>query len=329
MIILRYKFIVIISLAVGAIRSIESLEKVIINTDAGVDDAFAIFLILRDKYTQFKVLAITCSYGNTYENNVVTNVRKILTVANRSDIPIYKGAKKPLLNEYTAASQYGSDGFGDFNFTRNITVEADNSKHAVIALIDLVKQYPGEITLLSLAPLTNIATAVALEPDFLKYLKKHIILGGSVFGFGNVLPNVEFNFYQDPESNYMILNNTETCVLFPWDTGLKSAIPLDWRKNVLGKLNSTTINFLNKAEYSYNMKSSSWIASDAMAAAVLIRPELVEKYIVTNVAAVVDGSARGSLLVDYTNLTSRPNNTKIIDSFNVTGYQELLLETFS
>ncbi|PBC25616.1 nucleoside hydrolase-like [Apis cerana] len=309
------------------IRFINALEKIIIDTDAGADDAVAIFLILKSTNN---ILAITCSYGNTYVENVVINVLKILTIANRSDIPVYKGAQKALINEYKNDDIFfGSDGLGDFNFTENIIAKVDESKHAAVALIDIVKQYPNQITLLSIGPSTNIATAIALEPLFLKYLKNHIILGSSISGIGNILPNVEFNFYQDPESNYMILNKATTTILFPWETAIQSYISMDWRKNVLGKINSTIINFLNKAERINLSSSNSWSASDAMAAAIILWPQLIIKSIETNVQPVIDGLARGSILVDYTNLTKKSKNVRIIQSFDTTTFQQFLLEKFS
>ncbi|OAD58555.1 Pyrimidine-specific ribonucleoside hydrolase RihA [Eufriesea mexicana] len=313
-------------LALYRVRSTNALEKVIIDTDAGADDAVAIFLTLK---SIDNVLAITCSYGNTYVENVAINVLKILTIANRSDIPVYKGAQKPLINEYKPDSIFGSDGLGDFDFTEKIMAKVDESKHAAVALIDLVKKYPNEVTLLSIGPSTNVAIATALEPSFSKYLKNHIILGSSVCGVGNVLPNIEFNFYQDPESNYIILNKTITSVLFPWETVVDSYISMDWRKNVLGKMNSTIMSFLNKAEQKSLSNTNSWSVSDAMAAAVMLWPELAIKSIVTNVSPVIDGFTRGSVVVDYTNLTSKPKNARIILSFNTTAFQQLLLIKFS
>ncbi|XP_031830245.1 nucleoside hydrolase [Nomia melanderi] len=322
--------IILLSLAWCSVRSINASEKVIIDTDAGADDAVAILLTLKSEFKGFKVLAITCTYGNIYINNVVENVLKTLTIANRSNIPVYKGAEEALLKEYEPSDYFGFDGFGDFKFTEKITAKVDESKHAAVALVDLVKANPGEITLLSIGPLTNVAIAVALDPSFLKNLKKHIILGSSTSGIGNVLPNVEFNFYQDPESNYIALNRTnKTSTLFPWETVRNSHIPLHWRTNVLGRLNSTITNFLNKAERISLLHSTSWTSSDAMAAAVMIWPEFIETSIITNVSPVVDGMARGSVLVDYTNITDKPKNAQIIQRFNVTAFQDTLLQLFS
>ncbi|CAK9826768.1 Probable uridine nucleosidase 2 [Anthophora retusa] len=323
----RWKFIAIAFLffMLCGVRSTDALEKIIIDTDAGADDAVAILLTLKSESKGFKVIAITCSYGNTDLENVATNVLKILTVANRSDVR----AHRALINNHKPDNVFGFDGLGDFNFTEKIIAKVDESKHAAVALVDLAKQYPGEITLLSLGPSTNVATAIALEPSFLKYLKNHVILGGSVNGVGNVLPNIEFNFYLDPEGNYMILNKTQKSILFPWETALKSHISVDWRKNVLGKLKSDIVDFLNKAERVSMSNSNSWAVSDGMAAAVMIWPELITQSIETNVSPVLDGLARGSILVDYTNLTTREKNARIVQSFNTSAFQELVLEKFS
>ncbi|XP_076684717.1 uncharacterized protein LOC143377387 [Andrena cerasifolii] len=313
-----------------SVRSVYAAQKVIIDTDAGSDDAAAILLTLKSEFKGFKVIAITCTYGNAHLHNVVENVLKVLTVANRSDIPVYEGVDQPLIQKYVFSDCYfGSDGFGDFNFTDKITAKVDKSKHAAVALVDLVKKYPGEITLLSLGPLTNAAVAVSLYPSFFKRLKNHIILGSSVAGIGNSAPNVEFNFYQDPESNYIVLNHTKLSVLYPWETVLSSNISVDWRVNVLGKVNSTIVRFLNEAERISIPQSTTWKPSDAMAAAVMIWREFITRSIKTNVDAVYTGMARGSVLVDYTNLTGRLENTEIVQAFNVTAFKDVLLELFS
>ncbi|XP_054016615.1 uncharacterized protein LOC128897017 isoform X2 [Hylaeus anthracinus] len=332
---IKYIAVIFICLVLCGVRCDDNLEKVIIDTDAGPDDAVAIFLTLRSQCAGVEVIAITCSYGNTYLDNVVQNVLKVLTVANRSDIPVYKGASKALINEYKPTGYFGSDGFGDFNFTDEITAKVDESKHAAVALVDLAKQYPGQITVLSIGPLTNIAIAIALEPMFLKYLKNHVILGSSVSGIGNILPNVEFNFYQDPESNYIVMNsimndnNSVPRTLVSWELGVDSYISKDWRINTLGKINSTAMRLLNKAEQVSLMNSTSWVVSDAVAAAIMIWPQFAQSSTVVNVSPVIDGMARGSVLVDYTNLTDKPRNTRIPKTFSMEAFKSEILRSLS
>lgn len=97
----------------------------------------------------------------------------------------------------------------------------------------------------------------------------------------------------------------------------------------MGKINSTIINFLNKVERINLSNSNSWYASDAMAAATMLWPQLIIKSIETNVQPVIDGLARGSILVDYTNLTKKSKNARIIQSFDTATFQQFLLEKFS
>lgn len=99
--------------------------------------------------------------------------------------------------------------------------------------------------------------------------------------------------------------------------------------DVLGKVNSTIVRFLNKAERISIPQSTTWQPSDAMAAAIMIWPEFITRSIKTNVNAVYTGTARGSVLVDYTNLTGRPENTEIVQAFNATAFKDVLLELFS
>ncbi|XP_008547463.1 uncharacterized protein LOC103571186 isoform X2 [Microplitis demolitor] len=305
-------------------------DKLVIDTDAGADDAAAILLILSawaSNDTSYDVIGITCVYGNTYEENVEQNVLKTLTVANLSHIPVYAGAKKPLMDDYIAENWFGVDGLGDFNFEDEIIGEVDRSTHAAVALVNLAKKYPGELNVLVLGPLTNIAIAVSLDPDFPRNVKRFFIMGGSVSSVGNKSPGVEYNFGSDPDSNFIVLNIVKNIphLLFPWETCLGSNISKSWRVNELGSINSSFIEFLNKAEnkiISYGLQA--WNPSDAMAAAVMLWPNLVKKSITVNTTPVIDGAARGSLLIDYAELTSKPKNVEIIQEIDVEEFKHIL-----
>lgn len=140
---------------------------------------------------------------------------------------------------YESTDYFGKDGFGDFNFTKTITAKMDKSKHASVLLVELVKQYPGmytyicfniniqffiifvgEITIVTLGPLTTIAIAIALEPNFLHLVKRHVIMGSSIDS-----NKIEFNFKLDPESNLIALNNTnKPSIILPSDTVYANSI---------------------------------------------------------------------------------------------------------
>ncbi|XP_063980076.1 uncharacterized protein LOC135164032 isoform X2 [Diachasmimorpha longicaudata] len=305
-------------------------EKLVIDTDAGGDDAMAILLALsawESNDSNFEVIGITCVYGNTYEKNVEINVLKTLTIANASKIPVYGGSQKPLIStNFTAGNYFGEDGFGDFPFKDEITAKV-YPKHAAVALVELAKKYKGELNILTLGPLTNIAVALALDPDFLRNVKRLYVMGGAVAGMGNRAPGVEYNFGQDPESNFVTFNSTESIVLYPWETTRNAAISREWRNQVLGDLSSKAMNFMNKVEVEI-LNEIIWKPADVMITAVMIWPELATKKISTRVTPVIDGAARGSVLVSYEDIPTNPN-VEIIQEIDVEKFKGLLLHYFS
>ncbi|XP_058797576.1 uncharacterized protein LOC131667858 [Phymastichus coffea] len=308
-------------------------EKIIVNTDAGADDAVGLLLLLRyeaaNKNSGFQVIGITCSYGNTEENNVVTNVLRTLTVTRRGDIPVYSGATQGFNEPFSTDNYFGSDGFSDAQFDEEITAKVDRSKHVALALVDMVKQYSGNVSILSLAPLTNIGLAISLDRNFTKHVKHFYVMGTSVAGVGNKRPNVEFNIAADPESTAVFFNSTQKSqiTLVPWETVLNTELSKDWRKNVLGKYNSPYIEFLNKVEWkSFAVKREQWVSADATTVACMIEPSLINEYKVVNVQAVTDGLARGSVLVDYGQRTGKTDNSKIVLKINETVYKNMLIE---
>ncbi|XP_026819481.1 probable uridine nucleosidase 1 [Rhopalosiphum maidis] len=308
-------------------------DKLVIDTDAGADDAMAILLLLSacaNNDTNFDIVAITCTYGNTNLRNVEKNVLKTLTIANQSKIPVYTGAYKPLTHNHTSDNFFGNDGFGDFEFNQKFISNIDRSKHAAIALIDLAYKYPGELNILVLGPTTNIALAISLDPKFVHKIKRFYVMGGSVIGNGNISPGVEFNFGSDAESNFIFFNSTrgEVSLLLPWETNLSINISSLWRKNVLGGINSKFLKFLNKAE-SKTTELSTWQPCDSLIAAVILCPKLIKKSIVTNITPIMEGEARGGILIDYSENSYKPKNVEIIQDIHVEEFQKILLSYLS
>ncbi|XP_057318972.1 uncharacterized protein LOC130663643 [Microplitis mediator] len=309
-----------------------SSDKLVIDTDAGADDALAILLVLSaGKISNYELVGITCTYGNTEEENVEQNVLKTLTVANSSHIPVYRGAQKPLMSNFSSDKYFGEDGFGDFDFEDELKGEVDGSTHAAIALINLARKYSGELSILAIGPLTNIALAVSLDPNFMNNVKRLYIMGGSIAGRGNKSPGVEYNFGTDPDSDFIVLNVTRNkpSLLYPWETVLKSPIPKGWRLKEFGSINSSVINFLNKAERkTFSSESLMWEPSDAMTAAVMLCPFLAKSTIEINVTPVTDGVARGTMLIDYSEKSGKTKNVEVIQEFHTEEFKRLLLYYF-
>jgi inosine-uridine nucleoside N-ribohydrolase len=178
------------------------IKRVIIDADPGVDDAAAIFLALASP--ELSVEAITIVYGNGPVDLCADNALRILDAAGRLDIPVYRGAGKPLLRDPNltwASPVHGADALGNTNFPLSEgTSKLIRSRHAALAIIDQIMASPGEITLLALGRMTNIALALALEPDLSQKVAAIILMGGAIFVPGNVSPVASANLYEDPEA---------------------------------------------------------------------------------------------------------------------------------
>jgi inosine-uridine nucleoside N-ribohydrolase len=177
--------------------------RVIIDTDPGVDDAFALMLALRSP--ELKVEAITAVAGNLPLEITLPNALRLVEICDRTDIPVAGGAAAPLIRrQVTAAYAHGENGLGGVELPEPKI--APVKEHAADLICRIVKQYPGEVTLIGLGPLTNIALALRADPTLSKSVKSIVLMGGSLSG-GNVTPAAEFNFYVDPEAASIVFNS--------------------------------------------------------------------------------------------------------------------------
>ncbi|XP_039864626.1 inosine-uridine preferring nucleoside hydrolase-like isoform X1 [Simochromis diagramma] len=201
------------------------MKKLIIDVDAGVDDAIAIMMALSTP--DVEVLGITCCYGNTSVENVLRNVLRVLKVCDRLDIPVYRGCSKPLVDhENHADNFFGSDGFGDVPDPHAPSLDLVQQKKAKQAIIDLVNANDKEVILISTAPLMNLAVAVQLDPSLPKKLKALYIMGGTIEARGNITICGEFNFVCDPEAAYIVLDRY-TCPTYiaTWEFTCRNSLP--------------------------------------------------------------------------------------------------------
>ncbi len=179
------------------------MPRIILDTDPGIDDALALFLALASPEVQ--LAAVTTVSGNVPVEQTTLNALTLLTLAGRSDIPVARGCALPLLRTpIDAAHVHGSNGLGGIHFpTPTITPVAH---HAVDLIIEMVMQAPGEITLVPIGPLTNIALAVRKEPRIAERVREVVIMGGALRVPGNVTPMAEFNIAADPHAAHIVLH---------------------------------------------------------------------------------------------------------------------------
>ncbi|KAJ4933691.1 hypothetical protein JOQ06_030515 [Pogonophryne albipinna] len=167
-------------------------KKLLLDVDCGVDDAQAIMLALAAPNVE--VLGVTCVHGNTTLENVCKNTLRVLQACNKLEIPVFKGAAKPILgNNLSAGHFHGEDGLGD---------APDPNAPGLDRL-----QEEGAVSLVATAPLTNLALAVRLDPSLPSKLRALYIMGGNTESRGNTTVCGEFNFAADPEAAYIVLKD--------------------------------------------------------------------------------------------------------------------------
>jgi purine nucleosidase len=171
--------------------------RLIVDTDPGVDDGVALTMALRSP--DVTVEAITVVHGNVGLEHSVRNARLVVETC-RVDVPVFAGAARPLVCPPAGRPDWihGADGFAGLGLTPR-RGEADPG-FAPDRIVDLVMQAPGEITLVTLGPLTNVALALGREPRLAEAARELVMLGGAATAMGNVTPVAEFNVHADPEA---------------------------------------------------------------------------------------------------------------------------------
>jgi inosine-uridine nucleoside N-ribohydrolase len=172
--------------------------RVIIDTDPGIDDAAAILMGLASP--ELRVEALTTVFGNAPVSHSTLNTLRLLEAAGRTDIPVYQGVGKcyNFTEPRYAPQVHGADGFGDVSWPLPKT--PPQRRHAVVDLIDRVLGAPGEITVVGLGRLTNLALAISIEPQVATAMRSLIVMGGAITVPGNASPVASANLWGDPEA---------------------------------------------------------------------------------------------------------------------------------
>ncbi len=176
------------------------MKRIIIDTDPGIDDAAAILMALASP--ELEVAAVTTIFGNASVGSCTANAQQVLAAAGRGEIPLYMGAAKPLLrpaNDGWASHIHGGDGLGG-TAAPALNESSLGEKHAALAIVEAVMTAPGELTILALGRMTNMALAFSLEPRLARAVREVVVMGGAVTVPGNVSGVATANLHEDPEA---------------------------------------------------------------------------------------------------------------------------------
>jgi purine nucleosidase len=274
--------------------------QLLIDTDPGVDDALAILMA----HAHADVLGLSIAAGNVGLAHTTRNARTLVDVVGAAT-PVFAGCPTPLvrLPEEDAAFVHGHDGLGDVGFPEPKAAVAN--EHAALAILRLTRERPGEITLVALAPLTNLALALRLDPSLPQRVKRLVVMGGAVTGRGNTsrVP-AEFNVGFDPEAAHVVFEGFPDFDLVDWELTLRHAFDEDefdqWlaagdhRAEFFGRV------FRVARETNRERGRRGIIAADALAMAVAIDPSVVKRSEHRRVGIELDGRlTRGATVVDW------------------------------
>jgi inosine-uridine nucleoside N-ribohydrolase len=252
-----------------------SQSRVIVDTDPGVDDAMAIMLALNSP--ELKVEALTVVPGNVDGRQGLENALKLVSLANRCDLPVAGGAQHPLNQKLiTAQFWHGKNGLAGVEFPAS-KCKAD-PRFGPDLIIELVHKYPHEITLIPVGPLTNIALAVSKDPSIAFLVKDIVIMGGSISG-GNVNGAAEANIYGDPEAASIVFNAGWMVTMIGSDVGERTLITRKYLKE-LQSLHGPESDFIARLAdfYLTRAESSGYQGAamyDPLAVGTVIDPTLV------------------------------------------------------
>ncbi|NDJ75631.1 MAG: nucleoside hydrolase [Chloroflexi bacterium] len=302
--------------------------RLLIDTDAGVDDAQAIMLALA--HPGVMVEAITTVTGNVHVEQVNRNVFTVLDLLG-ADIPVYSGAEGPLLPGFwePEVRVHGADGLGDYAPRLPVTRQVE-AEHAALALVRLADAAPGELTCVALGPLTNIALACKLDPEFPLKLKALAFMGGTLAARGNTrYVTAEFNVNCDPEAALIVLAAFETATMLSWETTWAHGFTWD-AYDTLAAIDTPAGYFfrtITRAVTTYFRNTGLrefFLLPDPLAMAVTLQPGLVLASEFRYVTVELQGQyTRGQTVIDYPDKLDRAPNTHLVTRVDTAGVYAL------
>lgn len=265
------------------------MKRVIIDTDPGIDDALALFLAL--KSPELRVEAITTVAGNALVEDCTRNVFLLLGLLSPKPRPeVGVGAPRPLERELrTAGEVHGEDGLGGLSRYQNpdglprypppqVNVAKVDAADLILEIID---RYPGEITLITLGPLTNIAQALLRDRDTMHKVSRVVSMGGAILVPGNTSATAEFNIATDPEAAQIVLASGLPLTLVPLDVTERVRLSADALRTWVEPLADPPAQFLLDCTADLIRFSERWegfagiILHDPLTVGVVIAPDLI------------------------------------------------------
>ncbi len=305
------------------------MRYIFLDTDPGIDDAIAIFALLGSP--DVTTVGMSVVGGNVGLDTTLKNARCLLDLTGRTDIPLYAGAKQPLVFPLeTAEGVHGAGGLG--NVTLPDPVKEIEPQDAAEGIYMAAKKYKGEITLMAIGPLTNVAKALLAYPDLKDLLKEIYIMGGAIVG-GNTPNNQgEFNIMVDPEAARIVFESGIKLTMAPLEIANDTPISADELRALAGgKVGDIASKIgLDGVEVSERHgHEGGWPVYDAVAIISYLRPDLFTFKDFNVVIETKGAKTRGRTVVDWYGFSGRTPNCTIPLTADREGYVKVLTENIA
>ena len=308
-------------------------EKLIIDADPGVGDAIAIALALSDP--NLDVIAVTATAGLASGEQAFRNLQTLVSLLDPPRWPRLGWSSAPRIVLPESPERTGhflrdnTFGLADCEIIEAVPhTPTDSAK----ILSDLVREWPGELTLLTLGPLTNLQLAVDRHPEFLEQLKGLYCLGGSLSARGNVTAASEFNIYADPESARNVLTWPATKTLIPLETAHHFGLTFDQFDALrvdefsrLGRFLRKTIPYLLRETRNQLGREGAFLP-ELVALAAISRPRLFERKSLRIDVEVAGELTRGMTVFDRRGIESRQPNIDVLTEVDTVGVRDYLTQ---
>ncbi len=303
-------------------------KHILFDTDPGIDDSLAILLAVASP--ELVVDGVSVVHGNCSVAQAAINALSVLELVGAADIPVATGFSLPLVQPpLTAPETHGQAGIG------YATLPAPKRKpvpqHSVDFLIEKIMAAPGEITLVCIGPLSNVAVALRKEPRITAAVKEVIIMGGAIRHQGNTTPLAEFNVFVDPHAAHMVYHSGMPITLVPLDVTYQCALTRADVQRLL-RIESPVTKFIADSTRFYMeyhdqyQKIEGCIINDPLALALAFAPELCdyeEHYVDVDLSG---GVSLGKTFADFYRMSQKPPNMRVALGVRPRDFLELFIE---
>ena len=295
----------------------EARTALILDVDTGIDDALA--LLYACASPEAELVAVTCVAGNVDARQVAANTLAVLELGGRGDVPVYLGEEQPLVKPLiTTPETHGPKGIGYAELPP--ARRALEATHAANRIVELARARPGEITLVTLGPLTNLSRALLHEPALPELLRGWFMMGGAYRAPGNTTPTTEWNMHVDPDAAKAVLaawGNTALPIAMGLDVTERARLLPEHVARLGDADGNALLRFINAAlrfYFEFHDRYDGFYGAfihDPFVVAAALNPSLVTTRPLFVDVEAGPGLAHGMTVADWRGLTGRPSNLAV------------------